>query len=393
MSSKMTARERFNAVINFEKTDRVPWVEHPRDLYLYKWHKEGMPIDEIKKITWENSGYIGTELIDNPLFDGLDLESHFGFQELRPLETPINLGPIPQFKVKVLEETEKYVRIRTKVGKILKYPKETREYTSYIMPTFEEYPVEDRSDWKKYKERLDPNDPRRYAIDWNKEDYAELFENFQKGPTAARINGFYGFGQRIMGVPQFLRSFHKNPSLIEDMAEYWKNFTIETIREAVECLEERIDYVFWWEDLAEKNGPTISPGLFEEYMLPHYKELTNFLNKHGIDRIVVDSDGNIKPILDQFIEAGITGFWPLEANAGMDVRKLKEEYGEKLFWIGNIDKRKVVEGGEAMHEEVDTKVSAATKDGGYMPGLDHEIPANCSYKRFKEYADYIKKYL
>jgi hypothetical protein len=107
----------------------------------------------------------------------------------------------------------------------------------------------------------------------------------------------------------------------------------------------------------------------------------------------MDSDGNLYLISDLIVEAGITGFCPLEVNAGMDVRLVREKYGEKLFLAGNLDKRKVVEGGEAMRSEVDSKVPFMRESGGYIAGLDHVVPLDMSYRRFIEYAEYLKPML
>jgi hypothetical protein len=71
------------------------------------------------------------------------------------------------------------------------------------------------------------------------------------------MTGFYGFGVQVMGVTSFVTMFYKDPELMHDMAEYWAYFTIETLREAVETLKDRIDLVFWWEDLASRQGPSV----------------------------------------------------------------------------------------------------------------------------------------
>jgi hypothetical protein len=106
---------------------------------------------------------------------------------------------------------------------------------------------------------------------------------------------------------------------------------------------------------------------------------------------MIDSDGNMQPILDLVIEAGITGFWPLEVNAGMDVRTIRRQYGKKLFLGGNLDKREIEKGGEAMRNEIDSKVPVMKASGGYLPGLDHDIPVSFTLERFKEYAQYLKE--
>ena len=107
----------------------------------------------------------------------------------------------------------------------------------------------------------------------------------------------------------------------------------------------------------------------------------------------MDSDGNIKPILDLIIEAGITGLWPLEVNAGMDAREIRKKYGSKLFLIGNLDKRGLAAGGERMRREVDSKVPMLKELGGYIPGADHLIHVEFTLEKFKEYSEYLKKHL
>ncbi len=156
-----------------------------------------------------------------------------------------------------------------------------------------------------------------------------------------------------MGIPNFNLAFYKDPELIEDMFSHWEYFTIESAREAVETFKDRIDLVFWWEDMAEKHGHNISPKLYKEFLLPCYKRVTQFLNKNKIRRIMMDSDGNTQPILDLAIKAAITGHWPLKVNAGMDVRTLRKRYVKKLFLAGNLDKREIAKGGEAMQKEID----------------------------------------
>ena len=108
---------------------------------------------------------------------------------------------------------------------------------------------------------------------------------------------------------------------------------------------------------------------------------------------MMDSDGNINPILDMIVEAGITGTWPLEVNAGMNAVTVRRKYGDKLFLAGNLDKAELMKGGDAMKKEVDSKVPALKELGGYVPGADHLIPVEMTLNKFREYAEYIKKFL
>jgi uroporphyrinogen decarboxylase len=258
---------------------------------------------------------------------------------------------------------------------------------------FTDFPVKDRRSWDEYKERLNPNDPRRYPKDWEKDAYIDVFENFQRQPTVLSFSGFYAFGAQLMGIVNFNLAFHKDPELIHSMAEYWEYFTIETIRDAVETLRARIDIVYWLEDMADKHGPNISPKFCNDFLLPHYKKVTAFLNRNMIDRIMIDSDGNMNPCLDFLVEAGFTGMWPLEVNSGMDARVIRKKYGNRLFLAGNLDKRELAKGGEAMRREIESKLPVLKETSGYIPGADHLIGIEFTYDKFKEYAAYVKTQL
>lgn len=61
--------------------------------------------------------------------------------------------------------------------------------------------------------------------------------------------------------------------------------------------------------------------------------------------------------------------------------------------IGNLDKREIVKGGEWMMREIDSKVPILKELGGYIPGLDHLVPVEFTFERFKEYCGYLKKHL
>lgn len=272
----MTPRERIKAVIHFKKPDILPWIENFYDETIIKWFREGLHADEITVIEWVISARDGLLLLNWPAVLGFDPYSYFGCQNLFGCYVPIDVGPIPRFKRKVLRENERYIELITETGAIAKRFK-SAQYTWYSMPMFVSFPVKDRKTWEEYKGRLNPEDPRRYPKDWHKDDYIEVFENYQAGNTILTFTGFYGFGAQLMGIENFNVLYYKDRELLEDMAEHWEYFTIETIRDAVETLKDRIDMVYWWEDMAEKHGPCISPKIFKEVFCHITKGLQTFL--------------------------------------------------------------------------------------------------------------------
>ena len=63
----------------------------------------------------------------------------------------------------------------------------------------------------------------------------------------------------------------------------------------------------------------ISPAMVKEFMLPCYKRITDFLKSYGVSTIFVDTDGNCTELIPLFMEGGVTGMFPFEVRAGMDI--------------------------------------------------------------------------
>jgi uroporphyrinogen decarboxylase len=192
-----------------------------------------------------------------------------------------------------------------------------------------------------------------------------------------------------MGTERLLLTFYDDPALIEEMMDHIVYFTNEIIEKVVRDIE--LDWVYVWEDMAFKTGPFISPELFKKFMVPRYRKITDLLHKHGIDIIIVDSDGNTEKLIPLWIESGVNGQWPLEVAAGMDAVALRKEYGRDFILLGNIDKRALSKGKEEIREEVMKKVPFLLEQGGYFPSIDHLIPPDISFENFRYFVNTLRE--
>jgi len=382
----MNAKERFLKYMHFEKTDRAPFYEWFTcwGETLHRWYKEGLPKKpRMYDVFIENDGFTLNWALPTDGFAPLaDLTEYFGFDGRETV--PVDLGPIPRFIKRTLEITEEYVIEIDEAGIKRKNP---RNATS--MPQFLEFPVKDEHDFEKIKSRYDPNDIRRYPKNWSEEliDYYNSLDV----PLGVSMAGFFGIARNLMGLERLLISFYKKPDLVKGIMDFWADFLIEVFSKVVE--EVKLDYVSFWEDMAYKNGPLISPHLFREFMLPNYKKVTSFFRKYGIDIFMVDSDGNINDLVPLFLEGGVNCLFPLEVKAGMDAVALRKKYGKRLLLIGNIDKTALAEGKEAIEKEVNSKVPLLIKEGGYIPCVDHLAPPDISFQNYAYYINLKKKYL
>jgi len=127
----------------------------------------------------------------------------------------------------------------------------------------------------------------------------------------------------------------------------------------------------------------ISPAIFREFMLPHYQRMCSFLKSKGVKVILVDTDGDCTELVPLFLEAGITGLYPMETSTGMDIRAIRKKY-PKLQMLGGISKYAVAQG----RGSIDTSLAAVEgllRCGGYIPYIDHSVPPSVSWEDFVYY--------
>ena len=153
----------------------------------------------------------------------------------------------------------------------------------------------------------------------------------------------------------------------------------------------RVDWAMFWEDMAFKTGPLISPSMVRKFMMPHYKKVTDILRSNGVDVIIANSDGNVNELIPLWLECGINACWPLECAAGNDAVALRKKYGKDLILAGCIDKRALLKGKDAIREEVMSKVPFLLETGGYLPSVDHMVPPDVTLENYLYFINTVRE--
>ena len=98
-----------------------------------------------------------------------------------------------------------------------------------------------------------------------------------------------------------------------------------------------VPLMFCGEDLCNNKGPMVSPAFLRKYYHPTVKMIIDPLVEAGI-RLIHHCDGDVRPVLGDFINAGFSGFQGFQYELGIDpyelrkLRSLKDE--EMLFFAG-----------------------------------------------------------
>ena len=363
-------RDRFYRVSTYQSVDRVPDIEFgywPQT--IRRWLREGMPVE----LTPQETEEMFSRKVDD--FFGFEHEGH-GI----PRHTEMN----PPFEEEVLEERADSVVMRDATGIVAERYLHDSDRSS--IPRFISFPVETPDDWPALKERYRLDDGIRAHV---AEDL-DAARGAQAEGQAIQIGftGFYGQLRHWTGMEHLSYAFYDYPNMIEDMVSHWAELCaqqIETLPSDI-C----IDHVSWWEDMASKNGPLVSPAVFRRFLQPGYHRVMGAARKRGCALSIVDCDGNPHAIVGNWLEEGVNIMFPLEVTAGVDPFAWREEFGMQLRLRGGIAKRPLVEGGTAIDRELE-RIGPLLDQGGYIPHLDHLVPPDIPYAHYCQYLEKKRK--
>jgi uroporphyrinogen decarboxylase len=164
-----------------------------------------------------------------------------------------------------------------------------------------------------------------------------------------------------MGMKHFFVALHRNRDLVDALIRRSTDWTIAMVEQANVA---EVDFIMIGDDVADSKGPMISFETFQELILPRYKEVV------AVSKVPIiwHSDGQIERLLPLIIEAGFAGVHSLEPDIGINMGKVKEQYGDKLILAGNLDVTNVLTSTDLnlVRDDVKRCIKQGAPGGGYL---------------------------
>jgi uroporphyrinogen decarboxylase len=182
----------------------------------------------------------------------------------------------------------------------------------------------------------------------------------------------------LMGYENFSISLYENFELCKAIVDKLGKVGVAEVEQLA---HEDVDFIFFGDDMAYTGGMMISPDMMRNLFFPWYRRYIQIARDAG-KAIIFHSDGNIEPIIPDFIAAGLNGLNPIEPLA-MDIVNLKRQYAGKVALMGNIDVDLLSRGTQ---EEVETltkkRLNELKSGGGYLLASSNSI---CDYVKPENY--------
>lgn len=164
-------------------------------------------------------------------------------------------------------------------------------------------------------------------------------------------------------LPTFLSWFIRYPDVVHRMMRLNLDVLIEYAKAAIDC---GADGILTCNDFGYSKNSWISPRHFREFIFPNLKDLSEVIRKKGSFHII-HSDGNNKPFIEMFAEAGVDAYQSIDILGGMDLAEVKRKIGDKVCLIGNVNLQILSEGSpEEVIKDVERCIEDAAEGGGYI---------------------------
>jgi len=200
----------------------------------------------------------------------------------------------------------------------------------------------------------------------------------------------------IRGVEEWYISTLIREDFIKEIYDRQTDIALENLRLLHSVIGCKIDVAFTCgTDFGTQNSTFCSPETFDRMWLPYYKKVNDWIHQNTNWKTFKHSCGAVEPLMSHFIEAGFDIINPVQINAsGMDPKKLKKEYGDKLvFWGGGVDTQGVFAFGtpSQVKEQVKSQCGILNENGGFVFNTVHNIQANVPFKNVVAMLDALKE--
>lgn len=249
-------------------------------------------------------------------------------------------------------------RVRNEWGTILEYSAE-----EYAMPV--SGPIHTLADFERYQ-APDPHAPGRFAS-------LEKLVSRYKGKLAigVHLNDVLSVPRNLMGFENLMAAFGEEPDLVRGLVELSVKTNLELAKEVA---QRGADFVFTGDDYASTERPFVSPRMFREFLAPQLKRVIMGFKELGLP-VIKHTDGNILPILDQIVDAGMDALDPIDPIASLDIGDFKQRLGGKMALKGNVDCAHTLTNGteKQVVEETISVLRKAAAGGGLIVSSSNSI--------------------
>ena len=191
----------------------------------------------------------------------------------------------------------------------------------------------------------------------------------------------------VMGMPgsgnylEFCYKLFDAPEEIDDMAR--RSFE-HGVEQGKALRDAGVEAVYVAADMADNHGPFFNPEQMDRFILPYIRKMAEKLKEMGMYAIL-HTDGDLAPILSDLADTGLHALQAIDPVAGMDIKKVKAEVGDRICLCGNVDTGLLVTGPpEEIYESTRDILQGCKEGGGLVLGASNAAVLETPMQNYNE---------
>ncbi len=198
----------------------------------------------------------------------------------------------------------------------------------------------------------------------------------EKRVLRLETSGIFEMAVSLRGYQQLMMDCILNPEIVQAIMSHLADFIRDYVKAAMDKgVGKYVDIIYTYDDIATQNSLMISHDMLEEFVYPYHRRNNAFI--HSFRKLdMYHSCGAVYPEIPSLIALPIDILNPLQPLAkGMDLAKIKAEFGDQVSFHGAIDIQKLLPHGtpEQVRGTVRDTIRLLGKDGGYIMASAHYI--------------------
>ncbi len=178
----------------------------------------------------------------------------------------------------------------------------------------------------------------------------------------------------LLGMENMYLTMYDEPELVDAVMQHLVDYYAAVSQRTFDAAGDALDIFFIGNDLGSQTGPLLGLPLFERFVLPHLKRLVDLGHAYGL-KVMLHCCGGFAPLIPLLIEAGLDGLHAIQPScAGMDLRTLKAQFGDRILFNGCIDSHHVLIKGtpDFVREKTREVIAIMKPGGGFVAGASHD---------------------
>ncbi len=200
----------------------------------------------------------------------------------------------------------------------------------------------------------------------------------------------------MQGMDVFLMNMALYPDFAAALLRKIADLCKELMGPFLAALGDNVDIIKIGDDIGTQDSLLMSPKMYRNILKPIHADYIQFIKERTNAKVFFHTDGDVFPLIDDFIEIGVDILNPIQTSAGKmsDLAALKKRFGKEIVLCGGIDTHRVLPHGtpDDVRKEVKRVIDILGPGGGYMVASVHTIMNDVPPENVLAMVDAVEEY-